>query len=89
MNHEVTQEIKDLEKSLGYLINSEMTIDQKIKALSDSYWSSHNAGYCDYMAGKLMGGVSDTQTERWELDCKYIYEVSRLLDLLKQFYDIK
>ena len=83
MTDEIMQEIAELEKTLSYLIRPDMTREEKIKALSNSFWASHNAGYCDYMAGKEMGGVSDDQTEQWDLDCKYKYEVSRLLNLLK------
>ena len=78
------QEINQLESILSYLIKPNMTLDEKIKSLSNSYWRSHNSGYGEHMAGKMMGGINDSQTEQYELDCKYKYEVSRLIDLLKE-----
>ena len=77
-------EIKQLESILSYLIKPNMTIDEKIKVLSDSYWRSHNFGYGEVMAGKMMGGINDAQTEQFELDCKYKYEINRLIDLLEE-----
>ena len=77
------QEINALESTLSYLIKPQMTTEEKIKALFDSFWRSHNSGFGDYMAGKMMSGISDGQTEQYELDCKYKYEVNRLLELLK------
>ena len=82
-------EIKRLEITLSYLIKQDMTIDEKIKALSDSFWRSHNFGYGEYMAGKMMGGINNSQTEQYSLDCKYKYEVSRLIDLLKEIKEEK
>jgi hypothetical protein len=77
------QEIKELEETLRFLIKPTMDIDQKIKALGDSFFRSHNTGYCNYMAGEEMGGVCNAQTEQWDLDCQYKWEVARLIDLLK------
>ena len=82
-------EIKNLESTLSYLIKPDMTIDEKIKALSDSFWRSHNLGFGEHMAGKMMAGINDSQTEQYELDCKYKYEVSRLIDLLKEIKEEK
>ncbi|MBE6694347.1 MAG: hypothetical protein E7589_06255 [Ruminococcaceae bacterium] len=77
-------EIRELEVMLKHIIRPEMTTEEKLKALADSYWRAHNAGYNDYMAGQLMGGISNWETDRWELDCKYKYEVDRLYELLKE-----
>jgi len=77
-------EIKQLESILSYLIKPNMTIDEKIKALSAPSWRSHNLGYGAVMAGKMMGGINDAQTEQFELDCKYKYEINRLIDLLEE-----
>ena len=82
-------EIKRLEITLSYLIKQDMTIDEKIKALSDSFWRSHNFGYGEAVANKQMSGIIDGQTEQYDLDCKYKYEVSRLIDLLKEIKEEK
>ena len=84
MSEEELLEIEELEKKLSYLIKSDMTVSEKQSALEKSFWRSHNAGYCDYIAGLLMGGIENGETEKHGLDCKYRYEVSRLLDLLKE-----
>ena len=87
MTDEKLQEIKELEATLSFLIKPDMDIDTKMKQLGDSFFRSHNAGYCNYMAGQEMGGVCDARTEMWELDCRYKWEVDRLYDLLKEWKD--
>lgn len=85
MSDEKLREICVLEKTLKYLIKPDMTVDEKLKALADSFWRSHNSGYCDRIAGMQMSGVENSETERHDLDCKYKYEVDRLYDLLKEY----
>ena len=84
MCNETREKIRALEETLRYLIRPGMSIDEKLKALRDSYWRSHNAGYCDYIAGMQMGGITNGQTEQHDLDCRYKYEVERLIDLLEE-----
>ena len=84
MTDEVKQEIDQLEKTLSFLVKPNMTREQKIKALSDSFWRSHNAGYCDHIAGMQMGGIENGETELHDLDCKHKASVNRLLKLLKE-----
>lgn len=84
MNDEKFDKIKRLESTLTFLIKPDMDIDTKLKRLEDSFFRSHNSGYCNYMAGEEMGGVCNAETERWDLDCKYKYEVELLIELLKQ-----
>lgn len=83
MNDEKSKEIQALEKELGFLFRPGMTMNEKMKALRDSYWRSHNSGYCDHIAGMLMGGIENGETEQHDLDCKYKWEVTRLLELLE------
>ena len=84
MTDEVKQEIDQLEKTLSFLVKPNMTREQKIKALSDSFWRSHNAGYCDHIAGMQMGGIENSETKRHDLDCAHKTSVNRLLALLKE-----
>lgn len=84
MNDQKSAEIEKLEKMLRYLIRPDMTLEEKIKALKNSFWRSHNSGYCDYMAGREMGGEVSADTELWDNDCKYKWEVEKLIDLLEQ-----
>ncbi|MBO5701059.1 MAG: hypothetical protein J6S71_01345 [Clostridia bacterium] len=84
MNEEKIREIAALEEELAFLIRPGMTIDEKLKALDDSHWRAWNTGYCDYMAGKLMSGIEDEQTDCWEFDCRHKYDVDRLYGLLKE-----
>ena len=84
MCEQAMKEIQALEKELNYLIKPKMSTDEKIKALGDSYWRSHNSGYCDHIAGMLMGGIETWETKQHDLDCKYKWEVNRLLELLKE-----
>lgn len=84
MSDEKIKEIQMLEQELSFLIKPHMAIDEKLKALGSSYWRSHNSGYCDYIAGMLMGGIENDETKLHDLDCKYKWEVIRLLELLKE-----
>lgn len=85
MTTEQLEKIKEFESLLDYLINPTMSIDEKLKALNDSYWRSHNAGYSNYIAGQLMAGIENDQTIKYDLDCKYQYEVELLIDLLNKY----
>ena len=85
MTSEKLKEIEELEKTLKFLIKPNMTVDEKLKALGNSFWRSHNAGYCDHIAGMLMGGIENEETEMHDLDCRYKWEVNRLCDLLKEY----
>ena len=84
MDETKLQRIERLENELSFLINSNMTVSEKLKALEDSFWRSHNTGFCDYMAGREMGGEISADTELWDLDCRHKWEVSALIDLLKE-----
>ena len=77
------KEIQALEKALAYLIRPTMTKEEKIKALSNAFFRAHNAGYGDMIAGKLMAGIEDAQTEQYERDCAHRYEIEKLLELLQ------
>lgn len=83
MDETKLQRIQELEKKLSFLIKPGMTTEEKLKALNRSFWRSHNASYCDHMAGREMGGEVSGETEQWDLDCKYKWEVDALIDLLK------
>jgi len=78
------EKIRELESGLTFLIRPGMTREEKIGALRNSWWRSHNTGYCDAMAGRLMGGAEDWQTGQWEQDCREKYRVALLLDLLER-----
>ena len=84
MTDEKLREIEKLEKELSFLIDPTMTREEKKKSLENSYWRTHNSGYCDFIAGQLMAGVDNGQTEQHRLDSKFKYEVSQLLDLYKE-----
>ena len=84
MTDETKQEIAQLEETLSFLLKANMTRVEKIKALSDSFWRSHNAGYCDHIAGMQMGGIENSETRRHDLDCTHKWSVIRLLALLKE-----
>lgn len=78
------QQMQALEEKLSFLLKPGMTMEAKRKALRDSFWRSHNAGYCDYMAGREMGGEVSWETELWDKDCKHKWEVERLIGLLEE-----
>ena len=84
MYNEETKEIYLLEQRLAFLIRPHMSTEEKIKALENSFWRSHNASYCDHIAGLQMGGVDNGMTQQHDLDCQYKWDVIRLLDLLKK-----
>ena len=84
MKDEKRSRIKELEEMLSYLVNDSMTLEEKLKSLSDAYWEASHSGYGDAMANKLMGGQEDEQTRLWEKNCKNKYKIDALFDLLNE-----
>ena len=84
MTDEKRSRIKELEEMLSYLVNDSMTLEEKLKSLSDAYWEASHSGYGDAMANKLMGGQEDEQTRLWEKNCKNKYKIDALFDLLDE-----
>ena len=84
MTDEKRSRIKELEETLSYLVNDSMTLEEKLKSLSDAYWEASHSGYGDAMANKLMGGEEDEQTRLWEKNCKNKYKIDALFDLLNE-----
>ena len=87
MTDEKRRRIKELEEMLSYLIKDKMTVEEKLKSLSNAYWEASNSGYGDAMANKLMGGQEDEQTRLWEKNCKNKYKIDALIDLLGELTD--
>ena len=87
MTDEKRSRIKELEEMLSYLVNDSMTLEEKLKSLSNAYWEASNSGYGDAMANKLMGGQEDEQTRLWEKNCKNKYKIVALIDLLGELTD--
>ena len=84
MLNDKLERIEELEKELSYLVNDSMTLEEKLKSLSDAYWEASNSGYGDAMANKLMAGEEDWQTLRWEKNCRNKYNIDALFDLLNE-----
>lgn len=84
MTDEKRSRIEELEKELSYLVNDSMTLEEKLKSLSNAYWEASHSGYGDAMANKLMCGEEDEQTLRWEKNCKNKYKIDALFDLLSE-----
>ena len=84
MTDEKRSRIKELEEMLSYLVKDTMTLDEKLKSLSDAYWEASHSGYGDAMANKLMAGQEDEQTRLWEKNCKNKYKIDELYDLLDE-----
>lgn len=84
MTEQKKKRIIELEKELSYLVNDSMTLEEKLKSLSDAYWEASHSGYGDAMANKLMCGEEDEQTLRWEKNCKNKYKIDALFDLLSE-----
>lgn len=84
MTDEKRSRIKELEEMLSYLVNDSMTLEEKLKSLSDAYWEASHSGYGDAMANKLMAGEEDEQTRLWEKNCKNKYKIDALFDLLNE-----
>ena len=82
MLNDKLERIEELEKELSYLVNDSMTLEEKLKSLSDAYWEASHSGYGDAMANKLMGGEEDEQTRLWKKNCKNKYKIDALFDLL-------
>lgn len=78
------ERIEELEKELSYLVNDSMTLEEKLKSLSDAYWEASHSGYGDAMANKLMCGEEDEQTLRWQKNCENKYKIDALFDLLDE-----
>ena len=84
MTDEKRSRIKELEETLSYLVNDSMTLEEKLKSLSDAYWEASHSGYGDAMANKLMAGEEDWQTLSWQKNCKNRYKIDALFDLLSE-----
>ena len=84
MTEQKKKRIIELEKELSYLVNDSMTLEEKLKSLSDAYWVASHSGYGDAMANKLMAGEEDEQTRLWEKNCKNKYKIDALFDLLNE-----
>lgn len=84
MLNDKLERIEELEKELSYLVNDSMTLEEKLKSLSDAYWVASNSGYGDAMANKLMGGEEDDQTRLWEKNCENKYKIKALINLLSE-----
>ena len=84
MLNDKLERIEELEKELSYLVNDSMTLEEKLKSLSDAYWEASHSGYGDAMANKLMAGQEDEQTRLWEKNCKNKYKIDALYDLLDE-----
>ena len=84
MTDEKRSRIKELEEMLSYLVNDSMTLEEKLKSLSDAYWEASHSGYGDAMANKLMAGEEDWQTLSWEKNCKNRYKIDALFNLLSE-----
>ena len=82
MTDEKLSRIKELEEMLSYPVKDKMTLEEKLKSLSDAYWEASHSGYGDAMANKLMAGQEDEQTRLWEKNCKNKYKIDELYDLL-------
>ena len=85
MTDEKRSRIKELEETLSYLVNDSMTLEKKLKSLSDAYWEASHSGYGDAMANKLMAGQEDWETQKWEKNCHNKYKIDELYDLLDEF----
>ena len=84
MTDEKRNRIKELEEMLSYLVNDSMTLEEKLKSLSDAYWEASHSGYGDAMANKLMAGQVDWETQSWEKNCRNKYKIDELYDLLDE-----
>ena len=84
MTEQKKKRIIELEKELSYLVNDSMTLEEKLKSLSDAYWEASHSGYGDAMANKLMAGEEDWQTLSWQKNCKNRYKIDALFDLLSE-----
>ena len=84
MTDEKLSRIKELEEMLSYLVKDKMTLEEKLKSLSDAYWEASHSGYGDAMANKLMAGQEDEQTRLWEKNCHNKYKIDELYDLLDE-----
>lgn len=84
MLNDKLERIEELEKELSYLVNDSMTLEEKLKSLSDAYWEASHSGYGDAMANKLMGGEEDDQSRLWEKNCENKYKIKALINLLSE-----
>ena len=85
MTAEALEKMILLEGKLSAFIRPEMTLDEKIRVLGGSFWRSHHAGYCDYVAGQRMAGVDSDEVAQHDLDLKYREDVECLLELLDEY----
>ena len=85
MTNEMLEKKCLLEEKLSEFIKPEMSLDEKIRRLENSFWRSHHAGYCDYVAGQRMAGVDSDEVAQHDLDLKYKADVECLLEILDEY----
>ena len=62
MTEQKKKRIIELEKELSYLVNDSMTLEEKLKSLSNAYWEASHSGY-SYEELRAMG-YSDYEARR-------------------------
>lgn len=62
MLNDKLERIEELEKELSYLVNDSMTLEEKLKSLSNAYWEASHSGY-SYEELRAMG-YSDYEARR-------------------------
>lgn len=87
MDKNKLDQIAKLEADLSDFIEPDMSLEQKIKRLSNSYWRAHHFGYGEAMAGRMMSGHEDEETDQFCWDREHQYEVEDLLTLLSELND--
>ena len=75
---------EELEAKCAALYGSETNIRKRLAILKEAFWQAHNAGYCDAMAGRLMGGRADWQTDYWVTAGRLKDEVEALCNIYNE-----
>lgn len=70
------------EVTLAYLFCENMSVRERLCALSDAHWQATSRGYADLMKKKLSSGGADTETELWEKNCENKPAINRLYEWL-------
>ncbi len=72
---------EELEMQCAVLFGKETDVKKRLAILRNAYWQATNAGYCDAMANRLMGGREDAQTDFWDKACSLKWEAAALCDI--------
>lgn len=67
-----------------HYLKEDDTKEEMLKKLDRAYWRATNSNYCNYMAGKGVAGINDTEMEEWDFACSNKYRIDYLWKVINE-----